>query len=146
MISIIDYGLGNVKAIKRVYDNLNIASKIVSSPDHLAGSDKFIFPGVGSFDFAMDLFLKSGLKSRVESLIFEKDIPLLGVCVGMQILGNESEEGSKEGLGWIPGKIRKIHAASENDLPLPHMGWNSLTKIRNEQLFKNVDQNRGFYF
>ena len=76
----------------------------------------------------MDLFLKSGLKSRVESLIFENNIPLLGVCVGMQILGNESEEGLKDGLGWIPGKVKKIHTVSDHNLPLPHMGWNSLTK------------------
>ena len=146
MIKIIDYGLGNVSSFLNSYKSLNIQCELASNENDLDSASHIILPGVGSFDFAMDLFLKSGLKSRVESLIFEKDIPLLGVCVGMQILGNESEEGSKEGLGWIPGKIRKIHAASENDLPLPHMGWNSLTKIRNEQLFKNVDQNRGFYF
>ena len=146
MIKIIDYGLGNVSSFLNVYKSLNISCELASNESDLDEVSHIILPGVGSFDFAMDLFLKSGLKSRVESLIFENNIPLLGVCVGMQILGNESEEGFRDGLGWIPGKVKKIHAASDHNLPLPHMGWNGLTKIQNEKLFKNVNLNKGFYF
>tara|TARA_Y200000002_G_scaffold374529_1_gene375388 strand:- start:12 stop:617 length:606 start_codon:yes stop_codon:yes gene_type:complete len=146
MIKIIDYGLGNVSSFLNVYKFLNIECELAANENDLHSATHIILPGVGSFDFAMDLFLKSGLKPRVESLIFEKNIPLLGVCVGMQILGDESEEGHKDGLGWIPGKIKKIRNASDHNLPLPHMGWNGLLKTQNEKLFKNVDLNKGFYF
>lgn len=146
MIKIINYGLGNVSSFLNVYKSLNIECGLATCEEDLKSATHIILPGVGSFDFAMDLFLKSGLKSKVESLIFEKNVPLLGICVGMQILGDESEEGEKDGLGWIPGKIKKIKDTSKNNLPLPHMGWNDLSKIKNKQLFKDINLNKGFYF
>ena len=94
----------------------------------------------------MELFSNSGLREKIEEKVLEDMIPILGVCVGMQILGDDSEEGNKNGLGWIPGSIKKINGAIEKDLPLPHMGWNSINVDKNQSLFRNVDSEKGFYF
>ena len=148
MIKIINYGLGNVTSFLNVYKTLNVSCDLAKKESDLDDASHLILPGVGSFDYAMDLFLKSGLKNKIEYLVLEKDIPLLGVCVGMQILGNSSEEGSECGLGWIPGKVRKIDNALNHSpgLPLPHMGWNELIDVNDNVILKNIDQKKGFYF
>lgn len=146
MIKIINYGLGNVTSFLNVYKSLDIPCGLVNEKSDLKNTTHLILPGVGSFDFAMNLFLKSGLKDDIEYLVRKKNIPILGVCVGMQILGNSSEEGIEKGLGWIPGKVKKIKDTNEKKLPLPHMGWNSIDDIKNNVIFNKVDLKKGFYF
>lgn len=146
MIKIINYGLGNVTSFLNVYKSLDIPCGLVNEKSDLKNTTHLILPGVGSFDFAMNLFLKSGLKDDIEYLVRQKNIPILGVCVGMQILGNSSEEGIEKGLGWIPGKVKKIKDTKEKKLPLPHMGWNSIDDIKNNVIFNKVDSKKGFYF
>ena len=155
MIKVIDYGLGNVTSFINVFKSLGKDCELAKTESDLQGATHLILPGVGSFDYAMELFIKSGLKKKIESLVFEDNIPILGVCVGMQILGESSDEGKKAGLGWISGNVKKIQIKQEHQtklskffLPLPHMGWNSITDVSEceNSIFKNVDLNKGFYF
>ena len=125
MISIIDYGLGNVKAFSNIYKSLNIKHTIVKKSEDLYNSTKIILPGVGSFDWAMKKLEDSGFKEILNHLVLKKKIPILGICVGMQLMANKSEEGSLNGLGWIKGEVKKI-SINQNFIILPHMGWNNV--------------------
>jgi len=147
MITIIDYGVGNVLAFQNVYKRLDIAAKVARTPDDLAGATKLILPGVGSFDHAMQLFASSGFRGAVEHLLSDGRTPLLGVCVGMQMLAESSEEGSVGGLGWVPGRVEKFRSdAVKNPLRLPHMGWNDVDVCRNSSLLPARSPAWRFYF
>ena len=147
MIAILHYGLGNVKAFANIYNEANIPFRIVEMADDLAGATKIILPGVGSFDHAMQQFRTSGMAERVEDLVLDKGVPVLGVCVGMQMLAQSSEEGSEKGLGWVPGIVRKMRFDGSNARNvLPHMGWNSIEPDSGEPLLSGLDPEAGFYF
>ena len=117
MIGIVDYGSGNIQAIANIYKQLNISHKIISNPDDLSLATRLILPGVGSFDETMKQLINSGLKSKLDDLVLNKNIPVLGVCVGMQIMSNESEEGNLPGLGWIEGKVKKFDISKIPEKP-----------------------------
>lgn len=148
MISIVDYGLGNVLAFVNVYKRLNIDVKVASTVDDLMHSSKLILPGVGDFDHAMNLLNQSGLRETLDDLVLNKKVPVIGVCVGMQILANSSDEGTLPGLGWISGQVRSFKIMQENSqkLPLPHMGWNDVKPITSNGLFKTLENDAIFYF
>lgn len=146
MIGIVDYGSGNVEAIATIYKNLNLRCKIISDPQELDDADKLILPGVGAFDATMQQLLSSGLKEKLDQLVLIEKKPVLGICVGMQILAESSEEGKLRGLGWIPGKVKKFDVSTFVHKPyLPHMGWNSVIPIQNN-VFNEIDNTIGFYF
>ena len=127
MIAIIDYGLGNVKAFANVYKRLNIPAIIVKQPEELKNARKIILPGVGAFDHAMQMLDKSGLKPVLDEIVLHHHVPVLGICVGMQMLARSSEEGSLPGLGWIDGEVKKFNPSSlEHSMRVPHMGWNNI--------------------
>ncbi|OUU51909.1 MAG: imidazole glycerol phosphate synthase subunit HisH [Pelagibacteraceae bacterium TMED65] len=147
MISIIDYGLGNTNAFANIYKKLNIKADIASTPKQLKEAKKIVLPGVGSFDWAMTLLNKSGMREPLEELVIEKKIPVLGVCVGMQIMAENSEEGIMEGLGWFKGTVRKFDFIKEKfALQVPHMGWNKVKPRKNHSLFKGISVEDFFYF
>jgi imidazole glycerol-phosphate synthase subunit HisH len=147
MITIIDYGLGNVQAFVNVYNRLDIPVNVANTSDDLVGTSKIILPGVGSFDRAMQQFNASGMRKLIEQLIFEDGIPILGVCVGMQMLANSSEEGKLPGLGWIDGKVKKFDVASMLQTQyLPHMGWNNVISEKEDELFRFMKKEKRFYF
>lgn len=147
MIAIIDYGSGNVAAIANIYKQLKIAHKITGDLRELAGADRYILPGVGAFDTTMDYLRRSGMMDLLHEQVAGMKKKVLGVCVGMQILADSSEEGVLPGLGWIPGRVRKIDTSPLHAPPhLPHMGWNSVTLKPEARLFEGVDVARGFYF
>lgn len=147
MIKIIDYGIGNIQAIINVYKRLHIPVSIAKTVADLASADKLILPGVGSFDQAMQEFTKSGLREKVTELVLQKKTPVLGICVGMQMLAERSDEGAEIGLGWIPGRVRSFSSlpAIEN-LALPHMGWNDVRPAKGNALFKGIESDACFYF
>ena len=147
MITIINYGSGNVEAIANIYKRLNINYSIAESPTDLINIKKLILPGVGAFDETMQLLNESGLRTRLDELVLKKKIPILGICVGMQIMANGSEEGKLAGLGWIDGFVRLIDTSNFKHKPhVPHMGWNSISPKINHPLLARIDYQRGFYF
>lgn len=146
MIKIIDYGLGNIQAFLNVYKRLNIPAERVPDPAMLEGARHVILPGVGAFDRAMSLFDQSGFRAPVEQLIAHTDLRVLGICVGMQMLADGSDEGSLPGLGWVPGRVRRIDSLEgAADLPMPHMGWNDVEARAGVPLFDGLDDLR-YYF
>lgn len=147
MISIIDYGLGNVQAFANMYREMNIPARLVRTVEELEGSTRFILPGVGSFDLAMTLFKNSGMFEKVSELVLEKKVPVLGICVGMQMLADSSEEGKEKGLGWVHGQVKKIDESKlSHRTHLPHMGWNDVLVKANQKLFKGLEKDARFYF
>ena len=146
MISIVNYGLGNVLAFYNIYKRLNIPVRLVSKNDEIKNSKKLILPGVGAFDWAIERLNRSGLREQIDEMVLDKKIPVLGVCVGMQIMADKTEEGKMQDLGWIPGFVQKFNL---NDLkqkhPLPHMGWNQVYTNKKNLLF-SFNSNPEFYF
>jgi len=101
---------------------------VVKQAEDLRNVTKVILPGVGSFDKAMQRLEKSGMRQLLDEMVLQRHMPALGVCVGMQMLGTSSEEGSLAGLGWIDGEVKRfVPSSSENPIRVPHMGWNKLT-------------------
>jgi len=147
MIAIVDYGLGNILAFANMFKRLNIEARVARSAGELAGADKIILPGVGAFDHAMELLQASGMRGVLDELVLEKKMPVLGICVGMQILAKSSDEGQLPGLGWIDGHVRAFSAVPEvAGLPLPHMGWNDVLPKAGERLFGQMETDARFYF
>lgn len=146
MIGIIDYGLGNVLAFQNVYKRLNIESLVVKSAGDVGKVAKLILPGVGAFDHAMQMFDASGLRPAVEEAVVGKCVPVLGVCVGMQILARSSEEGVGAGLAWVPGVVKRISSPPGAGIRLPHMGWNDVAPISDSDVLRGFDGDCRFYF
>jgi len=147
MIAIIDYGSGNIAAVANIYKQLKIPYIVTGSPGELRKADRYILPGVGAFDATMRYLNDSGMIAVLNEQVIGQRKKVMGICVGMQILAESSEEGELAGLGWIPGRVRKIDANLLPSSPkLPHMGWNSITPKCNSRLFEGVDVERGFYF
>ena len=147
MIAIIDYGLGNVLALANCYINMNIPFVVAKSSKDLLNATKLILPGVGSFDHAMQQLNQSGMRVMVEKLVTSSCIPVLGICVGMQMLAKSSSEGSMPGLGLIDGDVKKFEISLMPKVTnLPHMGWNDVKPVVDSGLFKGLGQTARFYF
>jgi glutamine amidotransferase len=146
MIRIIDYGLGNILAFQNMYKRLNIEAGIARTAADLADATKLILPGVGAFDHAMELLNQSGMRDKLDELVLDRKVPVLGVCVGMQILARSSDEGRAAGLGWIDAHVRNFSTLGQKDLLMPHMGWNDVTPAGDAPLFEQLRTDARFYF
>ena len=147
MITIVDYGLGNIRAFLNVYRRLNIDAKTATTAAELEDATKVILPGVGAFDHAMERLAASGMRDVLDDLALRRRVPILGVCVGMQMLGRESEEGQRPGLGWIDGRVRAVASLMRSaPLPVPHMGWNDVRPTTGNRLFDRIESPPRFYF
>lgn len=147
MITIIDYGSGNIKAIANIYEKLKVAYSIASVPEQVIGAKKIFLPGVGAFDETISKLDSTGFREVLDKEVLENNVPIMGICVGMQILADSSEEGSCKGLGYIKGKVKKIDANTILHKPkLPHLGWNSIEIVKNNVLLQEIDPQFGFYF
>lgn len=148
MIYVVDYGVGNIQAFLNLFKRLGIDAKRAEKPNELSDAVRIVLPGVGHFDHAMQRFNNSGLRPKVEELVLSATVPLMGICVGMQMLAQGSDEGNLPGLNWIPGRVRAFssHPASAR-LPMPHMGWNELQPSAKSDLFsKGFMELPQFYF
>lgn len=147
MIGILDYGLGNIMAFMNMYKRLHHPTRVIRGVGDLTDVTKLILPGVGAFDHAMVLFNQSGLRAPVEDLIFQQQVPVLGICVGMQMLADSSEEGKLPGLGWIKGRVVRVAAVGPaGRVRLPHMGWNDIMVSGHPFLFRGLETEARFYF
>jgi imidazole glycerol-phosphate synthase subunit HisH len=147
MIAIIDYGLGNIRSFVNLYERLNIKIKIAHVPGDIKDASKLILPGVGAFDHAMTQLNNSGMRDELEKQVLANKIPVIGICVGMQILAKSSDEGKLSGLGWIDGNVRKFDVSGiPYKTKLPHMGWNTINPRDGCPLLYGFDSDSRFYF
>jgi glutamine amidotransferase len=149
MITIINYGLGNVQAFVNLYKRLNLPVAVATTWEGLTGATKLILPGVGAFDHAMDSLDASGMRTAVNDLVIKQRVPILGVCVGMQMFAKGSAEGRLPGLGWIDGSVRRFDPSKvQRPARLPHMGWNDVVPRGDAgaRLFAGLERDARFYF
>ena len=145
MITLVDYGLGNIQAFANIYKSIGIACSIARDAEELSRATRLILPGVGAFDWAMQRLDASGLRPVLDDLVLNQQVPVLGICVGMQMMANRSEEGHLPGLGWIPGRVKRFdESLLSTKTGLPHMGWNDIYP-KDHPLFVNISDPR-FYF
>lgn len=138
MITIVDYGLGNIQAFANVYKRLGVSCSIAQDADDLRPATRLILPGVGAFDWAMQRLQGSGLRPMLDDLVLSRQVPVLGICVGMQMMANCSDEGVLPGLGWIPGEVKMFDKTLfKHKTRLPHMGWNDIYP-QNNPLFHGI--------
>lgn len=145
-IIVIDYGVGNVGSILNMLKRIGADVVASNSKNEIENADKLILPGVGSFDYGMEMLEKSGLKELVINHALIEKKPILGICLGMQMLGKKSEEGIKEGLNLIPFETKKFKF-DNNKLKIPHMGWDiSNVSIERDPIFKDIIEEQRYYF
>jgi len=136
MIGIIDYKMGNIGSVKKAFKRLKIDSIITNNYKDLLNVNKIILPGVGNFEKGIENLHRLDLINCLNELVIDKKVPILGICLGMQLLCNFSEEGHKEGLGWIDAKVKKFNFSSTK-FKIPHMGWNSIETLNKNPLIKS---------
>tara|TARA_B110001452_G_scaffold267650_1_gene278867 strand:+ start:13090 stop:13704 length:615 start_codon:yes stop_codon:yes gene_type:complete len=147
MITIIDYGSGNINALTNIYDSLKIPYDIATKPAQLENAERIILPGVGSFDHCMNNLNQSGLKEVLNKKALVDKTPILGICIGLHIMAEKSDEGKLLGLGWVKGTVKKFDKNVIIHKPkIPHMGWNTVQIINKANLFSGVNMDKGFYF
>ncbi|MDH4214074.1 MAG: imidazole glycerol phosphate synthase subunit HisH [Candidatus Thorarchaeota archaeon] len=146
MIAIIDFGMGNLGSIQNMLIRMGYEAKITSDLDTISNSSKLILPGVGAFDKAMSNLKNKGLIPTLNHLVFEKKVPILGICLGMQLLSNRSEEGVLDGLGWIDSETLLFKFDVNENLRIPHMGWNTIRIQKDSCLFHDMFDEPRFYF
>lgn len=145
MITIVDYGMGNMGSMLNMFTRIGVKACIQSDPDLLLGAQKLVLPGVGAFDAAMRRINGSlGMREVLEHKAMVEKVPVLGVCLGMQLLTNSSEEGELRGLGWIPGLTTRF--PRQGGLKVPHMGWNIARPVPRSRLTMDVGNEPRYYF
>ncbi|MDA7809911.1 imidazole glycerol phosphate synthase subunit HisH [Flavobacteriaceae bacterium] len=144
IVGIVDYNVGNVNSVRNAVERIGYRAIITSDEDILLHCSHLVLPGVGAFEEAIYQLKKSGLIDFLEDAVFTKKIPILGICVGMQLmLKSSTENGFNAGLGWIDGEVDLLKVPE--NYTLPHVGWNNLLFDKNS-LFYNIDKNANFYF
>jgi glutamine amidotransferase len=147
MIGIVDYGSGNVRAIYNIYHALDVPCCVVRTPDEVRAAERLVLPGVGAFDQAVAELERSGIRQVLDERVLRAKVPILGICVGMQLFAKNSEEGVRPGLGWIDARVRRFQppeGAARFDLP--HMGWNDVAPADAHPLLAGIELDGGCYF
>jgi imidazole glycerol-phosphate synthase subunit HisH len=146
VIVIVDYGVGNIGALLNMFEYLGIDAEASVDGENLARADKLLLPGVGAFDKAMTRLRSQNLVEPLNEAVLRRRIPVLGVCLGMQLLGRRSEEGTEAGLGWIEADVRRITVPGGSGLKVPHIGWMDVRPTRHSSLFEPGPDTERFYF
>lgn len=144
-IVILNYEVGNVGSILNMLKKIGANVCISNKKEEIENADKLILPGVGSFDYGIEMLEKSGLKELILEHALVKKKPILGICLGMQMLGLESEEGKLKGLGLIPFKTKKF-VFEKKELKIPHMGWDKVKACKKDNIFTNIYDDQRYYF
>jgi glutamine amidotransferase len=145
-IVIIDYGMGNLHSVKRKLHLMGVDHILSSNPKDIVDADKIILPGVGHFEHAMNNLKSLGLLDALNEAALIKQKPILGICLGMQIMARQSEEGNSMGLGWFDADVRRFRVSDMQAHKVPHTGWNTIHISKESVLMKNIEENAEFYF
>lgn len=146
MITVVDYGMGNLGSILNMFKKIGVESKLSSNFSEIEGASKLILPGVGAFDNAMLRINELGLKGLLDYKAMEEKTPILGICLGMQLMTNNSEEGLHAGFGWINANTKKFNFNNNSKLKTPHMGWNKTSISNNNPITYDLIEESKFYF
>lgn len=147
MIGLIDYGVGNIRAFANIYKSIDVPYKICKSVSDLEDCTKVVLPGVGAFDHAMEKLYESGMKEKLDDMVLNQKVPVVGICVGMQMLAKRSDEGTSEGLGWIDAEVKRFDVTKiQYATHLPHMGWNDILPNKANPILKGLEKDAKFYF
>lgn len=147
MIAVIDYGIGNVGSIINMFHKIGVPSILTNDIEQIEKADKLILPGVGAFDNGMQRLRENGLDYAIKKHAIEDQKPLLGICLGMQLLGRKSEEGKESGLGLIPFDNKRFVFEDNTHLKIPHMGWDiAVTTVKDDALVEGLTQVQRYYF
>ena len=147
MIAIVDYGMGNLGSIRNMLSRIGVASIVTSDPVVIGTAERLILPGVGSFDVAMQNLRARNLVDVLNARVLEKSVPVLGICLGMQLFSKGSDEGSLPGLGWIDARTKRFVFPDDGvKRRLPHMGWNSVRIHQDNVIFRNRYEESRYYF
>jgi glutamine amidotransferase len=147
MITIVDYGMGNLGSVLNMFKKVGASAQISADLETIAKAKKILLPGVGAFDTAMEKINDTpGLKEVLDQKALKEKVPVLGICLGMQLLTNSSEEGGLNGLGWIPGKALHFKGRIDAALKIPHMGWNTASMQKFNALNAGYEGEVRFYF
>ena len=145
-VTIVDYGMGNLHSVKKKLDRLKTTSSITSNPRDIIKADKIILVGVGHFAKAMKNIQELDLLDALSEVAIIKKKPVLGICLGMQLMAKDSEEGNTEGLGWLDANVRKMQVDDTLKFKIPHTGWNKITQSKKSHLMKGIPESSEFYF
>jgi glutamine amidotransferase len=146
MITIIDYGMGNLASVQNMFKRVGVPCEITGDLDKINKAQKILLPGVGAFDAAVQRIDATGLRSLLSQKAEVEKVPVLGICLGMQLLTKSSEEGKLSGLGWIPAKTIKFSFDAGSNLKVPHMGWNEIHVVNQYPLINDLPPEPRFYF
>lgn len=145
MITIVDYGMGNLRSVQKAFERINVPVLITSDKTEILKATKIVLPGVGNFEKGIANLKANGLFDLLNECVLEKKIPILGICLGMQLMSEFSEEGNVAGFSWVNAKTKKFAFDSAN-LKIPHMGWNTLFPKMDTPITKNISPEDLFYF
>jgi glutamine amidotransferase len=145
-LAIVDYGMGNLNSVKKKLDRLKTTASITSNPKDIIKADKIILVGVGHFAKAMKNIKELNLLDTLNEAVIIKKKPVLGICLGMQLMAKDSEEGNTEGLGWLDANVRKMQVGDTLRFKIPHTGWNKITQSKKSRLMKGIPESSEFYF
>jgi glutamine amidotransferase len=143
LIAIVDYNMGNIGSVRNMLTKLGVASELTRDPERIRVADKLILPGVGAFDTGMSELDAAGLRGLLDELVLVERKPVLGICLGMQLMCRRSDEGQRAGLGWVDAQVRRFEVPT---LKVPHMGWNLVEVCRESPLIHALPEQSRFYF
>ncbi|MBL7698522.1 MAG: imidazole glycerol phosphate synthase subunit HisH [Chitinophagaceae bacterium] len=146
MITIVDYGMGNLLSIQNMFKRIGVPSEITGDTERIKNAGKILLPGVGAFDAAMQKIREADLIHVLNRKVLEEKVPVLGICLGMQLLTKSSEEGVLPGLAWIDARTLKFKFADGVKLKVPHMSWSSVESLRESPLTNDLPPEPRFYF
>ena len=145
-VVIVDYGMGNLHGVGRRLNRIGAVATVSASPAEVAAAEKLVLPGVGHFGMAMERLRESGLRTVLDEAVLRRETPILGICLGMQLLAARSEEGDAEGLGWIDADVVRFRVKDPLRFKVPQMGWNTIAPRRVHSLLVGLKESPEFYF